>query len=122
MIYDLHNRLTPKDIFAPFGSVDSPAANTQLSGTSNVSGWAVDDAAVSKVDVYVDRVLAGTASYGGSRPEVANEWPHAPASIGYIFSLNTISYGNGPHFIEVRVIDNSGNIAVFSDVPITIQN
>src|SRR5439155_1333041 len=111
-----------KDIFAPFGSVDSPAANTQLSGTSNVAGWAVDDAAVSKVDVYVDGVSAGTASYGGSRPDVANEWPHAPTSIGYNFSLNTTSYSNGAHVIEVRIRDSSDNVAVFPDVPITIQN
>src|SRR6266852_705945 len=116
VIYDLHNKLPAKDIFTPFGSVDSPAANAQLSGTISVAGWAVDNVAVSKVDVYVDGVLAGTATYGGSRPDVANDWPHAPAAIGYNFSLDTISYSNGPHAIEVRAIDSSGNVAVFSDL------
>jgi hypothetical protein len=122
VIYDLHNKLPAKDIFTPFGSVDSPAANAQLSGTISVAGWAVDDVAVSKVDVYVDGVLAGTATYGESRPDVANDWPHAPAAIGYNFSLDTISYSNGPHAIEVRAIDSSGNVAVFPDSPVTIQN
>ena len=122
VIYDLHNKLPAKDIFTPFGSVDSPAANAQLSGTISVAGWAVDNVAVSKVDVYVDGVLAGTATYGGSRPDVANDWPHAPAAIGYNFSLDTISYSNGPHAIEVRAIDSSGNVAVFPDFPVTIQN
>ena len=122
VIYDLHNRLPQKDIFSPIGSVDSPAANAQISGTFSVSGWAFDDVKVSKVDVYVDQMLAGTAVYGGSRPDVANDWPHAPAAIGYTFSLNTISYPNGAHVVGVRAVDTSGNVAVFPDIPVVIQN
>ena len=122
VIYDLHQKLPTKDVFTPFGSVDSPAANATLSGTISVTGWAVDNVAVSKVDVYVDGMLAGTSIYGGSRPDVANDWPHAPAAIGYSFSLDTIAYSNGPHAIEVRAVDSSGNVAVFPDLPVTIQN
>jgi hypothetical protein len=122
VIYDLHNRLPAKDIFTPIGSVDNPAPNAQLSGTTNVAGWAFDDIGLSRVDVYVDGVLAGAASYGGSRPDVAQSWPNAPAAVGYNFSLGTSSYSNGPHAIEVRGIDTSGNVAVFPDVPVTVQN
>jgi hypothetical protein len=122
VIYDLHNTLPAKDIFTPIGSVDTPAVNAQLSGTTNVGGWAFDNVAVSKVDVYVDDVLAGTATYGGSRPDVANDWPHAPSAIGYNFSLSTTSFANGAHNVEVRATDTSGNVAVFPDVPVTIQN
>jgi hypothetical protein len=122
VIYDLHNTLPAKDIFTPIGSVDSPASNTQLFGTTNVAGWAFDNVAVSKVDVYVDGILAGTATYGGSRPDVANDWPHAPAAIGYNFSLDTTSYANGPHTVAIRAIDTSGNVAVFPDIPVTIRN
>jgi len=122
VIYDLHNRLALKDIFAPFGSVDSPAPNAQLSGAINVAGWAFDDVAVEKVDVSVDGNLVGTATYGGSRPDVANDWPNAPAAIGYNFSLDTTRFSNGPHTIQVRATDTSGNVAVFPDVPVTVQN
>jgi hypothetical protein len=122
VIYDLHNRLPAKDIFTPLGSVDNPVPNAQISGTANVAGWAFDDTGVSRVDVYVDGMLAGTASYGGSRPDVAQGWPNAPAAIGYNFSLGTSSYSSGPHAIEVRAIDTSGNVAVFPDVPVTVQN
>ena len=93
-----------------------------FSGTTNVGGWAFDNVAVSKVAVYVDDVLAGTATYGGSRPDVANDWPHAPSDIGYNFSLSTTSFANGAHNVEVRATDTSGNVAVFPDVPVTIQN
>jgi Bacterial Ig domain len=122
VIYDLHNRLAPKDIFTPFGSVDSPVPKAQLSGAINVAGWALDDVAVAKVDVSVDGVLIGTATYGGSRPDVANDLPNAPASIGYIFSLDTTKFSNGPHTIQVSATDTSGNVAVFPNVPVTLQN
>lgn len=121
-IYDLHGRLPAKDIFTPFGYVDSPTANAQVSGKASISGWALDDVAVSRVDVYVDKALAGAATYGGSRPDVAKDWPNAPANVGYSFSLDTTLYPNGSHVIEVRAIDSSGNIAVFPDFPVTIQN
>jgi len=122
VIYDLHNRLAAKDIFTPIGSVDSPIAKGQLSRTTSVAGWAFDDVAVSRVDVYVAGTLAGTAAYGGSRPDVANDWPHAPATIVYNFSLDTTSYANGAHIIEVRAIDTSGNVAFLPDVPVAFQN
>jgi hypothetical protein len=62
------------------------------------------EVAASKVDIHVDGVLAETATYGGSRPDVANDWPHAPAAIGYNFWFDASSYSNGPQAIEVRAI------------------
>lgn len=122
VIYDLHNTLTKADISAPIGSLDTPIVNQQLSGKASVAGWAFDNAAVSKINVYVDGVLAGTATYGGSRPDVANDWPHAPVDIGFSFSLDTTKYLNGLHVIEIRATDTSNNVAVLPDVPVTIQN
>jgi hypothetical protein len=122
VIYDLHNTLTKADISAPIGSLDTPIANQQLSGKTSVTGWAFDNTAVSKVDIYVDGLLAGSATYGGSRPDVANDWPHAPADIGFSFSLDTTRYANGLHVLEIRATDVNSNVAIFPDVPITIQN
>jgi len=122
VIYDLHNRLPAVDIFTPLGTVDSPPPNSQLAGGVDVTGWAFDNVAVSKVDVYVDGGLAGTATYGGSRPDVANDFPNVPAAIGYSFSLNTRQYTNGAHVIEVKALDSSGNLAVFPRVSVTVQN
>jgi hypothetical protein len=82
----------------------------------------VDEVAVSKVDIYVDGVWAGTAQYGASRPDVVRDFPGAPQDCGYTFSLDTRAFPNGMHTIEVKAVDTSGNIAVFPDVPIIIQN
>lgn len=122
VIYDLHNHITVGDIMAPLGVVEEPLANSQISGKVNVTGWALDDTAVSKVDVYVDGLLAGNALYGGSRSDVSTDFPHAPAAIGYGFLLDTSQYGNGAHTIEVRALDSSGNLAILEHVPVTIQN
>lgn len=122
VIYDLHSRLPATDIFTPWGSIDAPVANASLNGTTSVSGWALDDAAVSRVDVYVDGALSGTATYGQSRPDVLGDFPGGPAGCGYSFSLDTRSYANGPHIIQIKAVDTSGNVAAFPDLPVTIQN
>jgi hypothetical protein len=122
VIYDLHNQIPAVDIFTPFGVVDTPAPNSQLTGTASVAGWTFDNVAVSKVDVYVDGVLAGTATYGQSRPDVAHDFPNAPADIGYSFSLDTRQYTNGVHTVEVKTLDSSGNLAILPRVPVTVQN
>lgn len=121
-IYDLKNTMPASDIFPPFGSIDAPVINAQLSGTVNVRGWTFDDAGVSAVDVLVDGVLAGSATYGTARPDVATVWPHAPTNCGYTFSLNTTAYANGAHTIEVRLTDIHNNTAALAPVAVNIQN
>jgi hypothetical protein len=122
VIYDLHNNIPAVDISTPVTTVDAPVPNQQLSGTFSVAGWAFDDTAVAKVDVYVDGTLAGTATYGISRPDISQDWPNAPANVGFTFSLNTATYPNGNHVIQVRATDTNGNVAVMPDVPVSIQN
>ncbi len=122
VIYDLHNHITVSDIMTPLAVVEQPLANSEVSGRVNVSGWAMDDTAVTNVDVYVDGVLAGNATYGGSRSDVGKDFPHAPVAIGYGFLLDTSQYGNGAHTIEVRVLESSGNLAVLPHVPVSVQN
>jgi len=122
VIYDLHNNIPAVDISTPVTTVDTPVPNQQLSGTFSVAGWAFDDTAVAKVDVYVDGTFAGTATYGISRPDIAQDWPNAPANVGFAFSLNTATYPNGNHVIQVRATDTNGNVAVMPDVPVSIQN
>jgi hypothetical protein len=122
VIYDLHNNIPAVDISTPVTTVDTPVPNQQLSGTASVAGWAFDDTAVAKVDVYVDGILAGTATYGISRPDISQDWPNAPANVGFTFSLNTATYPNGNHLVQVRATDTNGNVAVMPDVPVSIRN
>jgi hypothetical protein len=122
LVYELHKSLSPADIFTPFGATDQPSAGSTVGGITTVSGWSFDDASVAKVEILVDGVVDGTASYGSSRPDVAGTYPGAPVNIGFSYLLNTAKYGNGTHSLNVRATDSSGNVSVFPDVGVTVGN
>jgi hypothetical protein len=122
IVYDLHQGLSVPDILSPIGSTDDPVPGSTLSGTSEVRGWTFDDVNVARVEILVDGVVAGTASYGSARPDVAGTFPHAPVNIGYSYNLDTTRYVNGPHVVTVRVTDGAGNVAMFPDVRVTVGN
>jgi len=77
---------------------------------------------VESVEVLVDGTVAGTATYGSPRPDVATAYPNAPTNVGFQYQLETPQFVNGPHILEVRVTDSAGNVALFPRVPIAINN
>jgi hypothetical protein len=122
IIYRLHSELAVADIFAPAGATDAPAPGSTLTGLTTVAGWSFDDVSVAKVEVLVDGVVNGTASYGLPRPDVSGDWPHAPVDCGFSYPLDSLGLTNGTHTINVRVTDSSGNIALLSDIKIAVAN
>src|SRR5205823_13393783 len=59
----------------PTAYIDTPTQGSTVSGVVTISGWVVDNAsavgtAISSVQVKVDGVVAGTATYGSNRPDV----------------------------------------------------
>jgi len=122
-VYDLHQNLSSRDPYSPIGWLDVPAAGATVSGTTNVGGWAYDNRALDRIEVWLDGALAGTAIYGGARPDVAiNGYPGAPVDIGFNFGLNSALYANGQHLIQIRAYDAAGNIAVLPERAITFSN
>ena len=66
----------------PWVNIDLPAANASLSGTTTISGWALENLnvvgpnAITSVAIQVDEVTTvGTAVYGSSRTDVCNALP-----------------------------------------------
>jgi hypothetical protein len=94
--------LPAADIFTPAATIVVPAPGAAISGTSaSVAGWAFDNVSVDSVQVYVDGVLRGTATLGGSRPDVAAAYPHiAPGNSGWSCALDTTALSTGG--IELR--------------------
>jgi len=122
-VYGLRQELGPaSNIFAALGSTDVPSPGSTLSGPVDVGGWAFANANLASVEILVDKMADGTASYGSARPGVADTFFHAPANIGFSYSLDTTRYANGPHTLNVRVTDVTGNVSVFSDVAVTFSN
>jgi hypothetical protein len=92
----------------PTVDIDTPTPGSGVSGTIAVNGWAVNNSsvigsAIASVQVKVDGAVAGTATYGVSRPDVCNVYTGRAGcpNVGYTFSLNTAAYAHGTHTITV---------------------
>jgi hypothetical protein len=92
--------------------IDSPTAGAAVNGTINVTGWALANipgqpTSINSVQVQVDGVAAGTATYGVPRPDVCAVYPAVAncPNVGYTFSLNTANYSPGVHVITVTAAD-----------------
>jgi hypothetical protein len=105
----------------PFGSVDTPADGVTVSGEVPVTGWALDDAGVSTVDVYRSPVTgeSGLVFLGravfirGARPDVQATYPTLPfndnAGWGFMVLTNMLpNQGNGTFDLHVYARDHAG--------------
>jgi hypothetical protein len=99
----------------PSVQIDSPVAGSVLSGSVLVSGWALDNTsvigtAIGSVQVKVDGVVVGTATYGGNRPDVCTAYPGRPGcpNVGFSYSLNLAPLNAGPHTVTVSATDSDG--------------
>jgi hypothetical protein len=115
----------------PYVDIDTPkqGAIVPAGAAVTVAGWAVDNyfvvgTAISQVQVKVDGIPAGNASYGVSRADVCailEDRPLCP-NVGYTFSLNTNGLAAGPHTITVSATDSEATPQTGStSLGITIQ-
>jgi len=80
------------DTTAPITTFIAPTSGSIVMGTITVSVNATDGAAVGRVDLYVDSVLAGTDT----------ESP-------YTFAWDTTRCANGSHVLRAAAVDTAGN-------------
>ena len=77
---------------------------------------------VAKVEVLVDGTAAGTATYGSSRTDIATVFPNAPANAGFTYSLDSTTFSNGAHILNIQVTDATGNVAILANDAVTVSN
>jgi hypothetical protein len=110
--------------------IDAPLSGSVLSGTAMISGWALDNSsdigtAISSVQVMVDGVTVGNATYGVNRPDVCNVYPGRLGcpNVGFTYLLNLASLSAGSHTITVSATDSDAIPDVGSaNVSITVAN
>jgi uncharacterized protein (TIGR03437 family) len=105
-------------------NIDSPtegaATPTSFSGIAPVAGWALTDtgstASIQSVEISVDGVVNGTATYGISRPDVCAVYPSRPGcpNVGFSYSLDTTRFTNGTHILEATSTTTDGKRATAS--------
>jgi hypothetical protein len=114
----------PADRLAPFGTLETPGFRATLNNTASGSGWALDNVAVSQIEVLLDGQKIGEAIYGLSRPDIAQVWgsfPNAGHS-GFSFVIDTTRFANGDHTLSVRLLDAGGNSTIVGTRTVIFQN
>jgi len=131
---------------APFGAFDTPASGSALSGSFAVTGWALDDVGVERVEIWRDRMPGETTPvYGGAgpgngkifianpffvsgaRPDVELAYGTLPlttrAGWGYLLlSYGLWSQGNGPVTLHAFAYDLDGHVSTLGSKSITVGN
>jgi hypothetical protein len=107
-------------------TVDAPVASATLSGSAQISGWALDTSsgiAVASVQVLVDGVLYGNAAYAQVRGDVCAVYPSAAGcpNVGWVFTLDTTLLPNGAHTLEIRALAANGQDRMVT-VPFSVLN
>jgi hypothetical protein len=120
----------------PKGAIELPAAGAELSGNADFRGYAfADDLRVIRVDLLIDGVTyPGTmgTNYGIQRNDICAGLP-APAPpncpmVGWSLTVNTRSGSpplpDGPHSMQLRVLDETGRLTLLPDqpIPFTVKN
>jgi hypothetical protein len=121
---------------APFGSFDTPLDSAVVTGSIPVTGWALDDIGVEKVDIYrtpvsgegYNIIYIGSATFvEGARPDVELQFPEYPgnnrAGWGYMMLTNFLpAGGNGIFTLYARAIDTEGHTVNLGTKTITCDN
>jgi hypothetical protein len=121
-VYLLHKSIPLRDFLPPYGFVEHPKPQSNLSGAIDIGGWAIDDTQVSQVKIFVDERPVGTATYGLPRPDVSKIWPHVPTEVGFSYKLDTTKYPNGVHVLGINAEDKAGNVAILNRISVLINN
>ena len=89
--------------------IDTPGNNIAMEAKYylfNISGWSLNAFGVKKVQVYVDNVYNGDATFGILRTDVDKMYPGyiGGTSSGYNYVMNTSSWPYGVHQVSIRSV------------------
>jgi len=122
---------------APGGVIDTPAPNaTGLSGAIAVTGWAIDDVGIARVQIFRDAVgieVPGIVYIGdatrvrGARPDIVSAFPGRPelsrAGWGFMILSNMLpNGGNGTFVLSAFAEDIEGRRTLIGQRVATFDN
>jgi len=131
---------------APIGSMDLPVAGASVTGSIAVTGWALDDAGIDRVEIWRDlvpgettppfggggpgrgKVFIATATFiTGARPDVEAAFPAYPqasrAGWGYLLLTQGLwNQGNGTYRLYAFAFDMEGSSATIGTKTISVDN
>ncbi len=93
------------DTTPPTVNITAPANAATVSGTVDVTASASDGVGVTKVEFYVDGVLADTDT-----------------ATPYVFTWKTTGVANGGHSLMAKAYDAANNVRADNDTSVTVSN
>jgi hypothetical protein len=132
----------------PFGAFDTPAGGASVQGSIAVTGWALDDVGVDRVEIWRDLAagepssvafngpghpgdgkvfIANALFIAGARPDVETLYPTSPvayrAGWGYLLlTWGLFNQGNGPFTLYAFAFDKEGKVATLGTKAIASAN
>jgi hypothetical protein len=131
------NIVTAGSATAPVGAFDTPDNNSQgVTGSIAVTGWALDDIAVTGVKIYRNPVegegaalifIGDAVIIDGARPDIVTAFPNLPqntkAGWGYLMLTNFLpALGNGTFVLTAIAFDGDGHQTTLGTKTITCTN
>ncbi|MDP4090096.1 MAG: Ig-like domain-containing protein [Bacillota bacterium] len=94
-------------------NIDEPSSQNIKSSSFKVRGWAINEAGVKEVNIYLDNKLLGKADYGSLRKDVANAFPAYKdgQNSGYEYVVDTGTVSAGVHSLKVSVVGNDSKVS-----------
>ena len=93
------------DTQAPATAITAPASGATVSGPTSVTATATDNVGVTRVELWIDGVLASTRT-----------------ATPYTFSWNTTTVSNGSHTLQSRAYDAANNVGQSATITVTVNN
>jgi hypothetical protein len=103
-----------KELAPPFGVIDIPAENAEVSAGSFGLGWALDESGIAEILVATELGPGAPANLGGARPDIPPVHPEYAdaASSGFGFQLPDLP--PGPHTLTITLVGKDGGRTVLT--------
>ena len=90
--------------------MENPVQDHELTGDFFIKGYALSTVGISKVEVYLDGVLNGTADYGIKRDDIGKKYNDVyPDAYNSGFTYKFKGASDGEHYLTIKAIDKDGN-------------
>jgi hypothetical protein len=110
-------------IGTPYGRMDAPVDERQISEPFEIRGWAISEHGVDQVIIYVDGKFFANPRLGLERPDVKAAYPQARDGLnsGWRFDATPAMFTPGPHEIVARVKSKAGVERELGRAKVTIR-